>query len=347
MRVILKAIMILLAILSKFSSDAQVPNDNCNTAFNLDTIFSFSPSVNCFNAIPVDTMIQDSNFHAIVNFPYPAFPNPCQGYVNNINAPANDMWYRVMAVEGCDLELTFSNNDTLNIAVWFGDSCSYLVPVECFTLLPGTASYQIGGNLYSNTYFQVSGSGINSFSNFNICLSSTVPCVSIPIQGTPTPYICLLYDTIIIDASSAANNDGAIQINITAGNPPYTISWSNGTNGFFNSNLLPGYYVFTITDSLGCLTQDSILVGIATTTYQEFIPRCQFKFQNPISQSQLLQSLNDEFDRIVILDIIGKVIFDLDRKRINNIEHFSLDLGVYCVITFCHEKQSVHKLIIN
>jgi len=47
-------------------------------------------------------------------------------------------------------------------------------------------------------------------------------------------------------------NDGAIEVNISGGVPPYVYSWDTGATTTTISNLIEGKYIFTLTDSNNC-----------------------------------------------------------------------------------------------
>lgn len=52
-------------------------------------------------------------------------------------------------------------------------------------------------------------------------------------------------------------NDGSVNVkNITGGNAPYSVKWTNGLISAINSNLTSGSYSFIITDSKGCTKSD-------------------------------------------------------------------------------------------
>lgn len=60
-------------------------------------------------------------------------------------------------------------------------------------------------------------------------------------------------DVTITEVACYGDNDGSIIINsISGGVAPYTISWSNFGTGMEQTNLSPGVYIITITDSLNC-----------------------------------------------------------------------------------------------
>lgn len=60
-------------------------------------------------------------------------------------------------------------------------------------------------------------------------------------------------DVSVIEVACYGDNDGAIIINdISGGIAPYTIAWSNFGLGREQTNLSPGIYTITVTDSLNC-----------------------------------------------------------------------------------------------
>ncbi|MBL4753078.1 MAG: gliding motility-associated C-terminal domain-containing protein, partial [Flavobacteriales bacterium] len=52
--------------------------------------------------------------------------------------------------------------------------------------------------------------------------------------------------------------EGDATISVTGGTPPYLITWSNGDSGVFADSLCAGYAIVTVTDSIGCISIDSI-----------------------------------------------------------------------------------------
>jgi hypothetical protein len=58
-------------------------------------------------------------------------------------------------------------------------------------------------------------------------------------------------DCDTINASTPASSNGYMAVLITGGTPPYTVSWSNGAQGTYITNLIPGDYTVNVTDYYG------------------------------------------------------------------------------------------------
>ena len=54
--------------------------------------------------------------------------------------------------------------------------------------------------------------------------------------------------------------DGMITASVTSGNPTYHYLWSNTSTSSIINNLLPGTYVLTVTDTLGCVDKDTTII---------------------------------------------------------------------------------------
>ncbi len=65
----------------------------------------------------------------------------------------------------------------------------------------------------------------------------------------------------ITNATTVGGTDGAIDIDVTGGNPPYTFFWSNGAMTEDISGLTAGAYDVLIEDADGCTISDTFTVG--------------------------------------------------------------------------------------
>ena len=59
---------------------------------------------------------------------------------------------------------------------------------------------------------------------------------------------------------------GSIQLYIEGGAPPYTISWSHGSNTQNQEGMPPGEYTVVVSDSTGCLSEHTLEVRYIDTT---------------------------------------------------------------------------------
>lgn len=103
-----------------------------------------------------------------------------------------------------------------------------------------------------NATFQANSSG-----TYYVCLNiqtdngcSTSFCDTVYI-GTTNP--CNLYITgNVTNATTSSSNDGSVDITTYYGTAPYTYSWNTGVITEDLTNLPPGFYEVTVTDSANC-----------------------------------------------------------------------------------------------
>jgi len=62
------------------------------------------------------------------------------------------------------------------------------------------------------------------------------------------------------DETAFNANDASITINAINGTPPYTFSWSTGDTTNALTNIMPGKYYVTVSDSSGCSVTDAIVI---------------------------------------------------------------------------------------
>lgn len=112
----------------------------------------------------------------------------------------------------------------------------------------GTGAYNYQWNT-GDTTATVSGL---SAGNYFVLVNDAKNCKmsgSVQIQG---PNQLIIDDILVQNPICFGAANGEIQINVTGGQAPYTISWSNGVNGTNNTNIPAGAYTVTITDANGC-----------------------------------------------------------------------------------------------
>jgi len=80
---------------------------------------------------------------------------------------------------------------------------------------------------------------------------------SVTIGGSSSPNV-----SITGTNTFCGENNGSASISVSAGLPPYTISWSNGVMDELSiSDLAPGSYSVTVVDTKGCTTVETIFIN--------------------------------------------------------------------------------------
>lgn len=72
---------------------------------------------------------------------------------------------------------------------------------------------------------------------------------------------------------STCNNNGTATVSITSGTPPYTYTWSTGSNASTVSGLAPGNYTLTVKDANQCSATNTFVLNNAAATFSS-IPIC-------------------------------------------------------------------------
>jgi lysyl endopeptidase len=159
----------------------------------------------------------------------------------------------------------------------------------------------------------------------------------------------LTYDTIIVHASSFNTNDGSIEAMPISGTPPYSISWSNGSNSFINDNLLPGLYLFTITDSNLCQCFGSVQVDYSNSNSIMSDMDGIIISPNPANDFILVYSSNPEqqINEIILYGSDGKKL--ISQKPQGSFMKLNIDnysRGIYFIQVRLNNK-NVYNIIIK
>jgi gliding motility-associated-like protein len=137
----------------------------------------------------------------------------------------------------------------------YGDNCQNNTWTFCFSLEVGQCTGGGSGSLYV---------GVQSLSDYTAGSWGTNACIDPPYSyGNITcANACALVvaSVTIVDATCHNTNDGSITP-VPNGTAPYTYQWSNGAITQTNSNLAPGIYTLTVTDSAGCTKTVTFPVG--------------------------------------------------------------------------------------
>jgi hypothetical protein len=201
-----------------------------------------------------------------------------------------------------------------------------------------------GGNGYYTYFFNTIPSSTANFSQlaagqYIVSVSDTLGCTS-AIQNITISQPQQLVLSLSSTPESAANAiDGSASAVVSGGTAPFIIEWNNQAVGTPIVYLTQGWYVANIIDSNGCVTSDSVFVGvvsISSLTADQLIA-----YPNPSTE---LLNFTFEAETVSIYDQSGALI--LKEKNKSQINTSQLANGVYSVHIGIHGDSSVIRLIV-
>lgn len=308
----IQSLAVLVCMLYASPVAAQVANDDCANAQELDLILT---SATCWMSGQPSQLVVDSTDLAVPNFPYPSNPGACFGYWAVPNVPANDRWYRFLLSSGHYVEYTCTALDSLQLSWWQGNDCTVLTPLDCSTLLPGEVIQRLRTGAYhpgiDTLYLQIASTSISSDARFEFCYKDTWWGITPITYGTalPTPVLCLVHQMNILSASSSSAADGSVDIDIIEGNGPFSIAWADGNTQFHRTDLLSGIYPFILTDSTGCQQMDTVTVGVELPTgYSSFGPGVSITHALDNATLEIRTPTEALPGRYSITDVLGRTL---------------------------------------
>jgi len=117
-----------------------------------------------------------------------------------------------------------------------------------------------------------------------------------------------LQATANVTPHSGMMPNGAISLNVSGGNPPYTFDWLSGESGQNISGLIAGIYFVTITDSEGCEIDLQIEVPFSVNIHQPEKPQVNI-YPNPAKDMLFIDLKGMEGNvQYEIFDIAGRLM---------------------------------------
>jgi len=218
------------------------------------------------------------------------------------------------------------------------------------TATGGTPNYQynIGtGNQPSNSF---SGLAANSYV---VTVTDGNNCTSIT---NATVNDAILVSGVVTNVTHVTSgSDGAIDITISNGNPPYSFVWS-GPNGFTSNDedpatLEPGTYSVIVTDACGDEVTLNNIVIENQVGLQEQESITFSIYPNPSNGILNLQfsEMSAESYNISIMDVTGRVVFV--QNDLNN-DNYILDLsntanGTYMLLVSAGTANSIKRIVLK
>ncbi|MFM2267274.1 MAG: hypothetical protein RL757_715 [Bacteroidota bacterium] len=192
--------------------------------------------------------------------------------------------------DGCRIDSTFRvaesdsiRLDTINVR---NESCTVGSDGTATVRVTGGTPYF--GNRYRYRWSRSATDTLATISNlvagnYTVTVTDSVGCVrslSVAITSPPLP---IVDSAVVVRPSCWNSTNGSIRLfarPATGGGAITGYTWSNGTTGALDSNLVAGLYRYTVTAADGCLRRDSVLViapdtlKVNTTLSQNTNPSC-------------------------------------------------------------------------
>jgi gliding motility-associated-like protein len=131
--------------------------------------------------------------------------------------------------------------------------------IEVLSVNGGTPQYTFAINNSSYSNQQVWGN--LSSGNYTISVSDASGCTidtSVFVDFIPA---LAINAELIRNVSCFGGSNGQASVDVYEGTAPFTFTWSSGATGMFANNLSAGEYSIQVSDALGCMLTDSILIS--------------------------------------------------------------------------------------
>lgn len=143
---------------------------------------------------------------------------------------------------------------------------SNIIDIDCVNNLTGSATATVTGGVGAYRYQwngvpNATATATNLLYGWNeLVVSDANGCTQLDsvFINTPNP---MTTTAIGLDAGCFGATDGEGAVTVAGGTPPYQYLWSTGATNSAINNLGAGIYTVTVTDSIGCFTIETVVIG--------------------------------------------------------------------------------------
>lgn len=130
------------------------------------------------------------------------------------------------------------------------------------------------------------------------------------------PSLPLIINGVITPATSPTATDGALDITVGGGTPPYSYTWSNSATTADLSNLAVGTYTITLTDGNGCSTANVFTVNSSLGIYNFSNQSEQILiFPNPANEKVMIESNGLIIQKLKVMNVLGQNVFEAEPQN--------------------------------
>lgn len=188
---------------------------------------------------------------------------PPQTGVNAISLPAGTYSVTVTDFNGCTASATANVLPTTTVVV----SIVAFSNVTCNGANDGSIDIDVTGGQTPYTYaWSNSLPATQDQTNlgpgtYTVTVTDAIGCLETVNFVITEPSLLTSQINTVRNASCQSSSDGAVDLGVAGGTPPYTYVWSDASTGEELFSAAPGTYFVTITDASGCVTTDSATVN--------------------------------------------------------------------------------------
>jgi large repetitive protein len=137
--------------------------------------------------------------------------------------------------------------------------------VSCFSGANGALNITVTGGAVPYTYVWSNGSSTQDVSGltagvYSVTVTDANGCTKLATYTITQPNAPLSLTETHVDVLCFGNATGSIDVSPAGGTPTYSYSWSNGATSQDLTNLPAGTYTLVLTDSKGCILNQSIVL---------------------------------------------------------------------------------------
>lgn len=250
-----------------------------------------------------------------------------------------------------------STSTTYTVTGTDGNGCTDVDQVDVFVNPLPTVSAGLDTTLCGGESIILSGSGATSYTWDNGVTDavSFIPTATTTYTVTGTDGNgCINTDQVTVTVNSAVSvtgvvghdtgsSDGSIDVTISGGTAPYTITWDNGPTTEDQTGLAAGDYTITVTDALGCQTIVLFTVLDVVSVFENALDKELTIYPNP-SQGMFMIQLEGNFD-IEITDARGRLIIKQNYTDNTAVDLTSYEDGIYFVRIMRDGQMAIRKLM--
>lgn len=165
--------------------------------------------------------------------------------------------------------MTDANNCTAEGSVQINEPAAIVAiltpfPADCFEAPTGSINLVVGGGTGPFTFNWSNGATTQNISgltagSYTVTITDANNCI-IERSANVTEAPAINITGVMLDELCNGDENGAVDITVSGGTPPYTYAWSTGQNIEDLDNLVVGTYTVTVTDANGCTSSESFTI---------------------------------------------------------------------------------------